>query len=96
MSDKIRVDVSELTLGEMAEAAELAGDTDAPGGSFRNLAAMAAIVKRRTEPTYTYEDALRLTMGELEIVEAPPEADAGDSGVPPLSSAEHGASIRAS
>jgi len=86
--DKIRVDATDMTLGELAEATELAGgDENRPGFNFRQTAAMACIVKRRTDPTFTFEDALRLKMSDLDLVEEPPpEAPGGEpSGPPPLS-----------
>lgn len=85
MTDKIRVDALDLTLGEMADATEAAGENvDVPGGSFRQMAGMAWVVKRRTDPTFTFEDALALKMSDIDIAEAdPPEARGGDTGVTP-------------
>jgi hypothetical protein len=86
VTEKIRVDVSEMTLREMAEAVEAAGNPDAAGFNFRQTAALAMIVQRRTDPTFTLEQALELKIGELDIVEAAPEVPGGSTGVlPPLS-----------
>lgn len=86
MTDKIRIDPTEMTLGEMAEAIEVAGDPTAAGFNFRQTAALAWIVKRETDPAFSYADALRLKLGELDIVESPPEASGGATGAaPPLS-----------
>lgn len=95
MTEKIRVDVAEMSLREMAEAIELAGDENAPGFNFRQTAALACIVKRRTDPTFTYEQALELKIGELDIVnDEAPEVPGGGTGVLPLPSPEPGPSIR--
>lgn len=83
MTEKIRVDVAEMTLGEMAEAIEAAGAEDTAGFNFRQTAALAWIVVRRTDPTFTYEQALQLRVGELDIVGADPEALGGGTGVQP-------------
>jgi hypothetical protein len=81
---KVRVDVSDMTLGEMAEALEASGgNTDAPGFNFRQMAAMAWVMKRRTEPDYTYEDALKLKMGDIDVVDQDPEVRGGVIGVMP-------------
>lgn len=88
MTEKIRVDVSEMTLGEMAEAVEVAGNESASGFNFRQTAALAWIAMRRTDPTFTYEQALLLKMSDLDIVgeDANPEVPGGVTGVaPPLS-----------
>lgn len=87
MSDgKIVVNVSEFSLREMAEAIELAGAPDAAGFNFRQTAALAWVVKRRTDPAFTYEQALDLKIGDLDIVGESPEVPSGVTGeLPPLS-----------
>lgn len=88
MTDKIRVDVSDLSLEEMAEALEAMGDVDekSKGFNFRQTAALAWVTIKRTNPEFTYEQALKMKIGELDIVEAPPEVPGGATGVvPPLS-----------
>jgi hypothetical protein len=86
MTEKIRVDSADLTLGEMAEVADAAGDVEGAGANFRYTAALAWVTKRRTDPAYTYADALRLRMGDLDLVDADPEALSGANGdAPPLS-----------
>lgn len=89
MTDKIRVDSSDLTLGEMAEVADAAGsDVESAGANFRYTAALAWITKRRTDPAFTYADALRLRMSDLDLVDADPEVRSGANGdAPPLSPA---------
>lgn len=88
MTEKIRVDVQDMTLEEMAETLELAGDSNSKGFNFRQTAAMVCVIKRRTDPEFTYEQALKLKLGDLDIVNAEeaPEALGGATGVvPPLS-----------
>jgi hypothetical protein len=88
---QVRVDVSDLTLGEMADALEASGgDTDAAGFNFRQMAAMAWVMQRRTVPDYTYKDALNLRMGDIDIVEQAPEVSGGVAGVTPPGSPEPG------
>jgi len=92
---KIRVDANELTLAEHAEAAEIAAASghplDAPGGQFYSVAAMAFLVQRRTDPTFTYEQALALKMGDLEMVNNDEEkARAVNNGGAPQPSPESG------
>jgi len=69
---KIRVDAAALTLAEHAEAAEVVAaaghDPDAPGSGFYSVAAMAYLTQRRTDPTFTFEQALTLRMGDLDLV----------------------------
>lgn len=83
MTEKVRVDVSDMTLREMADATAAAGDVEAAGGSFLQMAAMAWVVKRRTDPTFSFDDALALRMGDLDIVEQAPEVRSGVIGVAP-------------
>ena len=93
-SDKIRVDVSEMTLRDMAETLEVAGDPDSAGFNFRQTAALAWLVVRRTDPTFTYEQALDLKIGDLDIVEQLPEVQGGATGVVPPLSAVSGTSAQ--
>jgi hypothetical protein len=93
MTKKIRVDVSEMTLRDMAETQEVAGDPDGPGFNFRQTAALAWLVVRRTDPTFTYEQALDLKISDLDIVEQPPEVLRGDTGAAPPMLAALGTSV---
>lgn len=72
-----------LTLGEIAKIEELSGasiaaigDEETPKG--KALAAVAFVVKRRTNPTFTWNEAMGLTLAEafgvLGIEEDPEEA----------------------
>lgn len=83
---KLRVDMAELTLGELADAAEL---LDAPlyeimqgKGQPRAIAAMICVLQRRTDPGYTLEQALALKMADVDIVapDADPKDIAGTNG----------------
>jgi hypothetical protein len=70
------MDVSKLTLGEVSEIEERSGqsinamgDPNAPKGKL--MAAMAYVMKRRSNPKYRFEDALNLPMEELDGMFAP-------------------------
>ena len=72
------MDINDLTLGEISVVEQYAGISidqaeEAPKGKL--LASWAYVVKRRTEPKYKYEDALKLTPKEataiIGIVEDP-------------------------
>lgn len=63
------MDISKLTLGEVAKVEELSGqslrgmgDEAQPMGKM--LAALAFVFTRRTNPKYTWNDALGLTIDE--------------------------------
>ena len=84
---KLRVDMSELTLGELAEAAELIGQPihEAIVGMAqpKAIAAMVAVLQRRDDPTYTLEQALGLRMADIDMVnpgDDPEKASAGSNG----------------
>ena len=94
---KIRLDLSELTLRELDRASTALGEPlgEAMTGmpQFRAMAAVAFVVKQRTDPDYTYDQALDLTMADFEWVQPDPERSPADTSAP-LSSGESGASIR--
>lgn len=64
------MDVTQLTIGEMAKVEELSGS---PIGHFGNddkpqaklLAALVYVLKRREDKTFKYDDALGMTTDEL-------------------------------
>ncbi len=67
------LDLTNLTLGETAEIEELTGqavtamaDDTAPKAKL--MAAMLYVVKRRSDPEFTWEDALNSTMADLSEV----------------------------
>lgn len=62
-------DVSKLTLGEVAKVEELShlpitvmGDDERPKGLL--TAAIAFVIKRRSSPEFTWNDALALTLDQ--------------------------------
>jgi hypothetical protein len=93
---KIRIDLADLTLAEKAAAADESGvnpdgGTPTMGDAVRLQGAFAWAFIRRTDPTYTYAQAMQLKDKDLEFVETP-ETSGGD-GMTPLSSPESGVSI---
>ena len=65
------IDIKKLTIGEIATVEDLSGqpitafgDDDRPKGNF--MAALAMIAKRRNgDPAFTFNQALALTMDEI-------------------------------
>ena len=69
-----------LTLGEVAAIENLSGmsikamaEGDSPMGKM--MAAMAYVIKRRSNPDYTFADAMNLTMEEANEIMGVVEAD---------------------
>lgn len=67
------MDIQQLTLGEIATVERVSGqalanlsDTDKPKGEL--LSALALVIKRRTEPSYTLEQAQNLTMADIDAL----------------------------
>lgn len=67
------MDVSQLTLGEVAKVEELSGlsisaiaDDDKPKGLA--LAALAFVARRRVEPGFAWNDALDLTFADAQQI----------------------------
>ena len=67
------LDISRLTLGEVAKVEELSGlaisaigDDAAPKG--RALAALAFVAKRREDPKFSWNDAQLLTFDEAQAI----------------------------
>lgn len=93
----IVVDQSSFTLRELAAIDEMTGggfgDATKPGTAPRLMAAFAAVVKQRDDPTFTYDDALDLPPSSIELVGAAPEVF-GDDGMTPPSSPESGTLTR--
>jgi len=98
MTDKIRVDMADLTLAEMAEVGETVGETldVALAGPRQPLAvaAVAWVVRRRSDPTFTYEAAKQLRLGDIEMIgaDAHPEAPGASNGASPQPSPASGVS----
>ena len=79
VEDIFNVDVSDLTIAEVVEIEDRTGlpldalgQADKPKGKM--LQALAYIVKRRADPTYTWEQA-----GELRVSAAQSKADPTDA-----------------
>lgn len=87
--EKLRVDMADLTFGELAEAAEMLGapiaDLIGGTGHFRYVAAVVCVTVRRTDPTFTLDQALRMRTSDVELVDSTsdPEASAGSNGAGP-------------
>lgn len=69
-SEEIRLDPNELTLGEGEEFEELTGLAIAslkPGAAIpsKALSVLVYLVKRRSNPDYTLDDARRIRYAEL-------------------------------
>lgn len=100
IDNRIQVAMDDLTLEEMAEVGELMGATlDAVLTGPRQplaIAALAWIVRRRTDPTFTYEAAKRLRIADVHLItseEGQGEAHAASNGGTPHVSPESGDSI---
>jgi hypothetical protein len=92
---KMRLDMADLTLGELADVTERLGVglQEALQGPAqpRAMAAIVWIIRRRDDPTFTFEQALEIRMADLEVETSGPEAPAGDNGAaPPMSLAPGG------
>lgn len=79
--DVITVDLDVITLGEFEEMEEYFGK----GSSelmremrTSTLRFLAYLMKRRSDPTYTYEDTAKLTMSQVRMGEVDP-TDGGGS-----------------
>ena len=97
--EKIRVDLSRLTMADLADALDACGVKDlaaASGGDqIRSTIAFAWVWKRKTDPTYTYEEASTLPIGSIEVVDgkdADPEVSGAHNGAPPRESLVSGPS----
>lgn len=73
MSTNKKFNPSDLTLGEVAAVEDLSGrsidslgEEGSPKGKL--LAAIAYVVKRRQDPTFTFNQALGLSLSEVENI----------------------------
>jgi hypothetical protein len=71
-----RVGMQSMSLGEIARAEEMAGqnvtslsDSDKPSAML--MAALAAVIKQRTDPSFTFERAQALNMAEYGALMSP-------------------------
>jgi hypothetical protein len=67
------MDIQNLTLGEITQVENLSGrafvelsDEEAPKGAL--LTALAFVMKKRDNPNYSFEDAQKLTMADIEEI----------------------------
>lgn len=99
---RIRVDMTELTLREQRDINRILWEefqcsfTEALQ-DWRQPDAVALAVwmlRRRVDPTFTRDDALDLSMADMEMVEPAGEPPGGANGTAPASSPETGISTR--
>lgn len=98
MTDKIRIDLAELTLGELAELGDLLAPTpltDMLAGPQQAvaIAAIVVIIKRRTDPDYSLEQARTLRMGDIDFVQPEGNSNGSAPGATLPTSLESGGSI---
>lgn len=100
-TDKVRVNLSEITFAELADALDLVGVADlaaaTAGEQTRANAAFAYVYLRRDNPSITYDDVLAMPVASIEIVQADAAGKTpGDApnGAPPPPSDANGASPR--
>jgi hypothetical protein len=94
--NKLQLVVDDLTLREVRELRQLADglpleqimSVDLELG----LAALACVIKRRTEPGFTMDDAWDLRVSDLELVQPDPEASGDGNGATPQPSPVSGPS----
>lgn len=89
MTEKLKVDMADLTFEELAVAGELVGmplaELMGGPGHFRYVAAVVCVTKRRTDPDFTIEEALHMRPGDVELVDTTSqEQSAGNNGAGPV------------
>ncbi len=93
MTAKIRVDMRALSFEEIAEIEEVTGKpmTEVMN-TARGMAGVVWVSRRRHDPAFTYQDALKLSPLDLEVVnvDADPEALAASNGGTPQPSPASG------
>lgn len=88
MPEVIDIDVSKMTIGEIEEAEGMCGRSIMPvisRGDFPAsvLAALVTVSRKRTDPTFTYADARKITLGELkQELTSDPTPPAGEGANP--------------
>ena len=99
MTDKVRVNLAEITFAELADALDRVGVADLATASAaqqaRANAAFAWVFLRRTRPEITYEDVLAMPVASIEIVQVDAEGESpggAPNGAPPQLSGVRGAS----
>ena len=83
MSEKLSIDLNDLTLGEMEDFEKLSGIklSDVEGGSVpaAALIALVYISKRRTDPKYTIKKARAVKVTDLQLGADPTPAKPGET-----------------
>jgi len=83
MSEKLSINLDDLTLGEMDEFEELSGIklSDIDGGSIpaKALIALVFISKKRTDPKYTIKKARAVKVTDLQLGADPTPAKPGET-----------------
>lgn len=96
MTEKLRVDLDDLTLGELHDLRKLSGvpleEIMTSDDQTLGLAAIVCVLKRREDPSFTMEDALRVKLSELDMRQPDPETVAASNGGAPQLSPEPGPS----
>lgn len=88
MTDRLRVDMADLTFEELAVAGELVGvplhELMGGPGHFRYVAAVVCVTMRRTDPDFTLDQAMRMRPADVELVDSSSsEQSAGSNGAGP-------------
>jgi len=80
---KVRIDQASLTFAELADIEEELGTSLSAlfeKSQARGMAALVWITVRRTDPAFSFDDALQYGPGDLDNVDADPEALAANNG----------------
>lgn len=88
MTERLRVDMADLTFEELAVAGELVGvplhELMGGPGHFRYVAAVVCVTMRRTDPDFTLDQAMRMRPADVELVDSSSsEQSAGSNGAGP-------------
>lgn len=76
---KLCIDLNTFTFGDMIDLEE-AGGSLANMQSAKSIVALVWLTRRREDPTFTIDDAKKLSVGEVEIEVAEESADPKDGG----------------
>jgi hypothetical protein len=88
VTERLRVDMADLTFEELAVAGELVGvplhELMGGPGHFRYVAAVVCVTMRRTDPDFSLEQAMRMRPADVELVDSSSsEQSAGSNGAGP-------------
>lgn len=87
------VSFDDLTMGDMIQIEEVLGFDLSSAGPIKSATAIAWAIRHRTDPEFSWEDALRLKPAELGVGDTDPEVPSDDGGTAPPSSPASGDSI---